>query len=372
MQGKKVWLFLLFTLVVEASISKSAVCAVPESIASEITPLFDAAIVYTQMKVKVATFKDNKQTLEALTQKHVKFALVRSDVLYALTQEILHWPKLKSSYITLSTLPVSAALYYVQSASLYDIDLVHLKDKVVSVGRMGEVNGYLFKSLLKRYGLRHAVQYKSLDYKHSLQAIDENTMDGFFGFLPTHFENNNYNFQRLFSDESMAYVKAQDLYSVDYEGVSVSYTLVASRDASDEEIENVIYRLEEKKMFMPQTDEKFGPVNRYVLEHLAQIQKALDAQAVEENREEVQNKVLSKSCLDYHYGFLDLLRRKPALKKRVRLLKNRGLTAYKNGKKELKKIEKILLDIDANKQACDLLFLKQKKTDFMKIENKIK
>jgi len=371
MPMKKVLFFLLFTLCIEAGNTKQVLCAVPQSIAEDMSPLFRTAIAYTQMKVKLKSYADNKQSLQALADKEVKFAIVRSDILHALTQDTFHWPKLKDIYITLSTLPFSAQLYYVQSGVLYDIDLVDLQERVVSVGAMGDANAYVLKDLLGHYGLRHAIHYKSLDYKTSLQAIEDNTLDGYFGFLPKSFENDSYHFQSLFSDESMQYVKAQNIFSVNYEGISVSYTLLASKDASDEEIENVIYRLEEKKMFSPQTDENFGPVNLYVLEHLAQIQDALDVQASQLNKNVAKTTVLSQVCLDYHYGFLDLLRRKPALKKRVRGLKRKGLTVYKVAKNELKEIENILLTIDAKKKVCDLSFIKNKKNVFLKIAHKI-
>jgi hypothetical protein len=345
--------------------AKNVLCAIPQNIHSELSSLFKTPIDYTHTKVIIKTYPDNKKTLKALQNKKVKFAIIRSDILWHLQQGSFKWRQLRENYITISTLPFKAQLYLVRSHEYYDMDLENLKTKEVSVGSMGESNAYLLKSLLNLYHGEYTVHYKSIPYNTSLKALDDNEIDAFFGFLPPSYENDSFHFQSIFSEQTTTYLEHQKLYNIDYNGIYVSYTLVASKDADDEEIENIIYRLEERGIFEPQTDEHYGPINRYVLQHLAQIRLVLSARAAKQSIQAP--RISSQTCLTYHYGFLDLLRRKPAMKKKLRLIKSRYPKRYTNARKLFYEAENILLNIDAQKQTCDLNYIKQKKRRFKKI-----
>ena len=362
--------FLFFLLLLSPIWAKKVLCAVPKNIHTELSPIFKKDIDYTHIKVITKPYPDNKKTLKALQDKKVKFAIVRSDILWHLQQDTFKWGKLKTDYITIGTLPLKAQLYLVRSSEYYDMDVENLKTKQVSVGNMGESNAYLLKSLLKLYHGEHAVHYKSIPYHTSLKALDDNEIDAFFGFLPPSYENDSFHFQSIFSKQTTHYLDSKKIYTIDYNGIYVSYTLVASKDANDEEIENVIYRLEERGIFEPQTDEHYGPVNRYVLQHLAQIRLVLNARTAEKMSSQAP-RISSQKCLKYHYSFLDLLRRKPAMKKKLRLIKQKYPKRYTKARKYLYEAENILLNIDAQKQTCDLSYIKQKKKRFQHIEKNI-
>ncbi len=358
--------YFIFLLFLSPLLAKNVLCAVPKNIYSELSTLFKAPIDYTHTKVIIKTYPDNKKTLKALQDKKVKFAIIRSDILWHLQQGSFKWSSLKENYITIGTLPYKAQLYLVRSSEYYDMDIENLKTKQVSVGNLGESNAYLLKSLLKLYHGEHTVSYKSIPYDTSLKALDNNEIDAFLGFLPSSLENDSFHFQSIFSKQTTTYLEAQKLYTIDYNGIHVSYTLVASKDTNDEELENIIYRLEERGIFEPQTDEHYGPINRYVLQHLAQIRLVLHAREAKQRSSQA-SRLSSQTCLTYHYGFLDLLRRKPAMKKKLRLIKQKYPKRYIQARKYLYEAENILLKIDAQKQTCDLSYIKQKKKRFEKI-----
>ena len=366
----KYYFLFYFFLLLSPIWAKTALCAVPKNMHAQISPIFKKNINYTHIKVITKPYPDNKKALQALQEKKVKFAIIRSDILWRLQEGSLKWSQLIGNYITISTLPYTAQLYLVRSSEYYDIDVENLKAKQVSVGSMGESNAYVLKSLLNLNQGKYSVQYKSIPYHDSLQAIEDNEIDAFFGFLPPSFDNDSFHFQSIFSEQTTHYLETQKLYTTDYNGIHVSYTLVASKDANDEEIENIIYRLEERGIFEPQTDEHYGPVNRYVLQHLAQIRLALSTRTTTQTSLHTPN-ISSRVCLKYHYGFLDLLRRKPTMKKKLRLIKRKFPKRYLEAKKNLQEAENILLSIDAQKQTCDLSYIKQKKRRFEQIIKKL-
>jgi hypothetical protein len=358
-------------------LAKSLSCAVPENIVSTITPLFSETIAYTKRKVNVNAYSSNKEALEALYVKKAQFAVVRSDILWQLHKGSFKWSALKDAYISISILPYFANLYLVQANAYDDIDVEDLKDKNVSVGLMGESNAYLLKYLLKLTHTEHMVYYKSIAYTDSLRALQKKTIDAFFGFLPSDYENDTFHFQTIFSNQSTAFMEDASCYKVDYDGIHVPYMLIAAKDVSDEEIENVIYRLKEKGVFSPQTDAQYGPINRYVLQHLEQVQLAFNALAAKEEMHTKKErttmlKVVSQTCLKYHYGFLKLLRRKPALKKKVRYIKSHHPSRYTEAKRLLQNIDTVLLYVDAHKTSCDHTLLAQKTAEFKNISKHIK
>jgi len=368
----KSFMLLLVLLLQFPLFAKSVYCAVPVNITPKVKTLFREKIDYTQMLVIPKPYTDNKAALTALLKKEVNFAVIRSDILWELEKGSFKWQALKKKYITISTLPYTAQLYLIRSPEYYDIDIEELKHKSVSIDMMGQANAYLLKRLLRLTGTQHTVQYKSIGYKTSLKRLNDNTLDAFFGFLPSSFENEHFHFQTIFSNRITTYLKNQNLYIVDYNGIHIPYTLIASNDTSDEEIENIIYRLEEKGIFAPQTDEHFGPMNLYVRQHLEQIQLALNAKAAKNISSSIKSpKVSGQACLKYHYGFLDLLRRKPALKKKLRTIRSKYPTRYSDAKLYLKKIETILLNMDAHKQSCNTSILKEKTNSFKAVSRKI-
>ena len=363
---------LLLLLTILPLQAKTLTCAVPQNIFSLLTPIFKEEIDYTKMSIILKAYKSNKKALQALKEPPVKCAVVRADVLLRLQEEKFKWGEIKDGYITIGTLPYVSRLYLVQAKDAYDIDLDNLNAKRVSIGSLGEGNAYLLKDLLHLNHLDYAIQYKSIPYKKSLLDISKGKLDAYFGFLPSSLENSHFHFQTTFSKEVTGYLEQQIAFGVNYNGTKVPYILVVDKNASDEEIENIIYRLEEKQMFSPQTDERYGTVNRYVIQHLEQIQLALNAQKVSTPTQTYTPRVSNKQCLAYHYGFLDLLRRKPPLKKKLRIIKRKNPSQYKKAKEYLRQIETVLLNMDAKKHTCDKEILKEKTKRFKGIERNVR
>jgi len=373
MLHKTLGICLLFLLTLSQLQAKSVTCAIPKNMLSSVEPLFKEEITYTKMSVVTKAYTSNKDTLQALLKPHVKFAIVRSDVLLRLQEEKASWGALKDAYITIGTLPYLSKLYLVQAEDAYDIDLNSLKGQRVSIGSLGEGNAHVLKNLLHLNQLNYAVRYKRMSYEKSLLSLKKGSIDAYFAFLPPSFENGDFHFQTTFSNEVTSYLEQQVALHVDYTGTTVPYVLVADKNASDEEIENIIYRLEEKNIFSPQTDERYGTVNRYVMQHLEQIQLALNTKPVTTTTQQTYApRVSSQQCLTYHYGFLDLLRRKPPLKKKLRIIRNKKPSRYKEAKKYLRQIETVLLNMDAKKHTCDKGILEEKTKKFKSIERNVR
>jgi len=351
---------------------KDISCAVPSKIISFVSPIFKEKIVYTHRSVIIKPYQDNLAALNAVRSNKMDFAVIRADIL-AHIQTIKPF---SSEYITISMLPFVSRLYLVQNADEYDIDLDTLQEKNVSIDRLGEENAYLLKDILKQYDLKYSVHYKSIPYKETLQQLTDGELDAYFGFLPISYETGTYHFQSIFSNRTTAYFEDQGIYKVDYDGIHVPYILVASMKASDEKIENMIYRLTERKLFAPLTDIRFGEINRYVLQHLEQIRMSMEALQKKDSRltakKSQESSKMRPACLQYHYGFLDLLRQKPPLKKKLKFIKHIHPEKYKQAWILIKEIDSILIKIDKNREECELHFLQKEKEKFRSVSKKIK
>lgn len=345
--------------------AEEILCAVPGYIKPIVSSLFEKEVDYTKQSVKLIKYFDNKQTLLSLKDPKIKFAIVRSDILLKIQQDHLPWKKIKNHYITISTLPYSSQLYLVQNKDKYDINIDSLLGKRISIGSLGDEHGYILKSLLDPPEFRYQLNYMSLSFEKSLKSIKRNTLEAYFGFLPTQMETDKFHFQSTFSVKEISILKQHKGLDIRYFGASVSYILIANTNTNDKEIESLIYRLEEKGLFSPITDRRYGHINRYIVQHLEQIQMVLNTKnIIMQNSTEVKNPMISKSCLNYHYGFLKLLRQKPALKKKIRMIRYRRPSKYKSAKSYLQRIEFILASIDAQKRNCDLFFLHKKTSSF--------
>jgi len=343
--------------------AKTVDCVVPQPIVKEVKPLFTHPIVYSQLQVNIKTSIDDIAALQQLQhQKKTKFAIIRRDILWQITQSK---SDIKQHYILISELPFEAMLYLVQNQDMFDTDIDTFIHKNISIGTLGEFNNIYLKKYLKKSHMIYHIMYKSLTYQESITAIMDGKLDAYFGFLLLSNESTNLHFQTLFSKTLVSYFQAMHIFNIDYNGIASPYVLVASREANDEEIENIIYRLMKKKSFKPITDKRFGTVNRYVLNHLEQVQKALKHTYTKNKHTTVDAR--SNICRQYHYGFLKLLRQKPAWEKRVKRL----LSPQKRVKL-IQAFNTILLEIDAQKDKCNLNFLKHKRKNLINLKGKIK
>ena len=358
--------FFIFILLSLFGFSRTIDCMVPREIIKKVQPLFKETILYNKLKVNVKATQDDKEALRYLVDEtKAKFAIVRRDVLWQIDQ---NKSALKDSYILISELPFEAMLYLVQGVDSFDMDLDSLEKKKVSVGNLGEANNFYLKALLKKSRIRNTVLYKSIGYKKTIQALKKEKIDAYFGFLLPCKESNDLHFQTLFSEETEAYFKNMRIFNVDYNGIASPYVLVAAALADDEEIESMMYRLMEKELFVPVTYKGFGPINRYVLNHLEQVKIVLKSTYEKNKNNEEQSRqvdVLSKVCRKYHYGFLKLLRQKPAWKKKLKRLGD-----PKRRTKLIKAFNRILLDLEAKKEQCDLTFLKVQKMKLQRLKGK--
>jgi len=366
------WIFLISCTAVEAGRDhekKAISLSVPKMLLSRVQSLFPKRIDYTGMSVKMSAVDTNRDALIALQEHRADFALVRSDILWHLQNKELLWGNLTQEYIILSTLPSFSTLYLVQPFQNYDAYLSDLSGKRISVGSIGEGNGRVLKKLMHFLGASFRTHYLSVPYASSLVQIQKGKMDGFLGFLPSTSENNDFHFQTLFSREVTEWAKTEPYLKVDYDGIHVPWTIVAATWASDEAIENVLYSLSRRKIFSPQTDGRYGAVDRYVNQHMNQVRFALKLRAEQEAEAETAEGLLpsprrmGRVCLQYHYGFLKLLRRKPHLKRRAR----RSVAA----RKILGQIESILIAIDRKKNSCDLSYLRSESDRFNRMASQI-
>ncbi|MCF6253694.1 MAG: hypothetical protein L3J38_02990, partial [Thiomicrorhabdus sp.] len=109
-----------------------------------------------------------------------------------------------------------------------------------------------------------------------------------------------------------------------------------------------------------------GTMNRYVLKHLEQVKKVLQHREKSYGSEIILGDDRTAVCRKYHYGFLKLLRQKPAWKKKLKRW------VYPQVRKEfMHQFDSILLDIEAEKERCDLIFFKKQKLKFKKLKRKM-
>ncbi|MCF6244150.1 MAG: hypothetical protein L3J43_03885 [Sulfurovum sp.] len=331
--------------------AKTIDCVVPFDIALKVKPFFEESEAYSKLKMSVQTVADDKAALTSLSlEDNVKFAVVRKDVLWQVAQEK---NALSRSYILMSELPLFALLYLVQKEEYFDMDLVSLAHKKVSIGSLGSANNVYLKTLLKKKKLHHRILYKSVPFDASIKALKTGEIDAYFGFLFTEKESSTLHFQTLFSKETVDYFKSKGIFDIDYNGITSPYVLVASKRADDEEIESVIYSLMKKGIFVPVTYGGFGPINRYVLNHVEQVKIALALRYKSNTHKTKEQEYRTKMCREYHYGFLRLLRQKPAWKKKLKRLGN-----PQERTRLINVFNSILLETEEQKDSCDLKYLK--------------
>jgi len=352
-------IFICFFIYIDA---KTIKCAISSTMDNAVKTIFKEKIAYSHLKVKTIVSQNILEDLN--TQKNVKFAMIRRDILW---QQQENNTTFKNSYITISELPYFDQLFMIQQRDKLDLEIDMLVSKRVSIGSLDSHNVYYLKRLLNQYKDKYKVFYKSYTYKNSLKALDDNTIDTYFAFLPPSYGSSKYHFQTLFSDSTLRYFENTQVFKIDYNGIFSPYVLIASKEANDEEIENIIYRLMDKNIFSPLTDERFGTVNRYVMRHLSAVKSALEKKRrLVLNVKNNGDKYIDITCRKYHYGFLKLLRQKPTFKKKVKKL-------YDSVKRKsfLHDINKILLDIDSVKDECNLTFLSREKIKFNQIKKNI-
>ena len=359
-------LFILWVFQVPASAQK---LVVPSEVFQEVKEVFEEKISYSDLKITSNMVQNNMSALKKIQNSKSKFAVIRADVLYDVSHRSDRHEGLQSSYIVLSKLPYRAQLYLLQNKNASEIYLDELKHKKVSIGVLGNGNSQILKHVLSMYGISFYVDYTALNVKDSLEEISTGRVDAFFGFLREFKQYQAYNTQTVFSKRTVDYLKAdaKGLEVGDYE-IHVPYLLVASKNTSDEEIENVIYRLKKKKLFSPITDTKYGMIDLYLVQHLREVEMTI---AREQYSKIVVPKVTT-ACKEYHYGFLRLLRRKPSIKKVLKKIKRVRPSYYKKGALLLKDINEILIQIDAKRDSCDMQFLKDEKRRFVNVERKVK
>lgn len=352
-------IILIFFIAVQIT-AKTVTCVFSETMDTEIQKLFSSPIIYSHLQIQI---QKSKQIFKALQDNNkVKFAIVRRDILWQLqtTHSIF-----KNSYITISELPFKQQLFLIQNEGSLDIDIDFLKAKNVSVGSLQEYNNYYLKALLKHYRMAHQVGYKSYTHQASLQQLMLGKIDAYFAFLSPSMMSHTLHTQTLFSNDTLAYFETIGIFDIRYDGIFSPYVLIASKDVTDEEIENSIYRLLEKNFFSPETDERFGPSNRFVKNHLAEVKWALDKRYTQNSTSQTPYQI-PKACHQYHYGFLALLRQKPKLKNRLKHLYDR-----EQRKQLLEKIETLLITIDENKVSCNVHFLNMQQKKFNRLKKQI-
>ena len=367
---------LCISLLFQVSASAKKLAA-PKEVLKDIAEVFKEKISYSDLKITAYPTPNNMSALKKVQNAKSQFAVVRADILYNVTRLHSQDTKLKDNYIVLSKLPYKAQLYLLQNKDTAEIYLDELKYKTVSIDVLGN-NSLLLKQILKMYGVSLHVDYKALEINESLEEISSGKIDAFFGFLRKFKQHQFYNTQTIFSKKTIDYLKAnpKGLEVGEYE-IQVPYVLIAHKETSDEEIESIIYRLKKKKLFSPLTDTKYGMINLYIMQHLREIERIME----KELRSRIvapgvaldgQVNARSAICKEYHYGFLRLLRRKPSIKKVLKKMKRVRPSHYKKGVLLLKDINKILIQIDAKSDRCNIQFLKDKKSEFLRVEKSVK
>jgi len=350
----------------------------PKEIYEDMAYVFKENIPYENLKITCMNVDSNIDALKKIKNLKSQFAVVRGDILYNISHVTKDYSRLKDNYIVLSKLPYTTQLYLLQSKEKPEIYLDELKYKKVSIDNLGNSSSAILKQVLNMYGVSFYLDYKALSLENSLEELSRGKIDAYFGFIRKLKQHQQYNVQSIFSKKTIGYLKKypNGLEVGDYE-VYAPYVLVAHKDTSDKEIESIIYRLKKKKLFSAITTTKYGMINSYLLQHLKEVEKVI---AKEERVKQSIPKISivekvgldTEVCKKYHYGFLKLLRRKPSIKKVLKKVKRLRPKYDKQGKLLLKRINEILIDIDAKKEKCDMKLLKEKKYEFLDVEKKIK
>jgi hypothetical protein len=108
------------------------------------------------------------------------------------------------------------------------------------------------------------------------------------------------------------------------------------------------------------------------MEHLNRVESTIAAEHQKKIDSFKKEGISSQKCKEYHYLFLNLLKRKPNLKKLLKKIKKEVPQNYDKGRKLLREINFILIDIDSKRDRCDEIFLKSETKHFKEVEKKIK
>ena len=339
-------------------------CIVPSNMLSTMEEMFKPSQTTKETQVILSAYPKDSDIFISLM--HVEFAIVRADILFDYQETYYKTSQYTNqTYMALTALPYNAQLFLIQDNYTNPLTLASLKDKTISIGNFKKHNNLLIKALLTPHKLTYNVHLKSIPYADSLMSLKRHKIDAFFGFLPEFFENDNFNFQKGFTKETPDYLKQQKVYKINDTGIQVPYILIANQQNSQEEIKAMIYLFLKQGLFDPITQSLYGPINQEVKRHIAEIQANLKT-PIRTITQEVKRQRKDPDCKAYHYGFLNLLRQKPALKKSFRRHPSKRAKRYLYG------IESILKSIDAEKSKCNLDTLLKYKKKFQKFSSKLK
>ncbi len=368
----KYYLMIIIFLTSYVSAFNNITCLVPDTIYKKVAPIFKTLVSYTKTEIITKKYVSTSDAIKKITSNEVKCAIVRSDILYRIKNRYLYQEGNNTQgYIVLGRLPYTAKLYLVRPSVYNDINLKDLIGMTVSVGRITETNAWGLKIVLG--GTKsHKIKYVSIPFKMSLEKMDKNEIDAYFGFLDESQENDLYHFQSHFTDSEIESINNEHLYLLDFNSIKVPYFIITSAIATDKEIETLLYRLAEKDLLTPITSKRYGKADSYLPYHLEQIKLALSEKyKIESNTytDDYKFDSLSSVCMAYHYGFLKLLRQKPLLKKK--LSKSTNMGGYSHKKAIFYGLDNILIEIDKHKYKCDLEYFKKQKKRFSNLSRQL-
>lgn len=343
-------------------------CAVTKEVHQDAMLLLDGEMKYTKSNLTTHKQQSNLDALQAVSDNHADFAIVRADVLYAATEQ--KKPN-DYDYVVISKLPFKAKLFLIQDSSNIDIYLDELQGRLVSVDSLGDSSGHILKEALKPYNIHNSVALKAIDIDKSLDDIYLHKLDVYIGFLRKSPQNNNFNIQTIFSEETISHMKMHPRGTeVGEFDIEVSYMLIARANISNKEAKAIILRLKQQQLFDPPHSNQYGDVNIQLMNNLEDIDKMLVGKKIQKSSSMPVRS--GNICISYRHGFLKLLRRKPNIRKVLMRIKREHPKHYHLAKNYMKNLENILLEIDAQKSDCNGEYIQNKREIFLSVEEKIK